>query len=217
MNVKQQLDRLEASMAHQPKILVAVTKYTTLAKMEEAYGAGIRHFGEARVLDALKKKSELPQAMVQEIQWHLIGHLQSKKVNKTVGEFALIHSVDSLRLAEKLSEANLKAQAIQPVLLQVNLSEEPQKHGFSSQALQAELLALSQLKGIEIQGLMTMAPHTDDIPLIKRIFGNLKKLRDSLSGSYGLKLPELSMGMTHDYLHALESGATIIRIGSFLF
>ncbi len=217
MSVQAQLERINQHIGSRSVTLVAVTKYTTLEKMEEAYAAGIRHFGEARVLDALKKKQELPEGLVSDIQWHLIGHLQTNKVNKTVGEFALIHSVDSLRLAQKISEANEEMGQVQSVLLQVNVAGEAQKYGFSPQELETAFQALVGLKGIEIRGLMAMAPHTEDTLLIQSVFGNLKKLRERLRGSYGLQLPELSMGMTHDYLHALELGATMIRIGSFLF
>ncbi|MBY0403410.1 MAG: YggS family pyridoxal phosphate-dependent enzyme, partial [Cyanobacteria bacterium] len=115
--------------------LIAVTKYASDAQMIAAYDAGLRDFGENKVQDALDKMDRLPQEMVQSVSWHLIGHLQSNKAKKTVGRFSLIHSVDTISLAEELSLRNVKANLRQPVLIQVNVSEEATKHGFAPDSL----------------------------------------------------------------------------------
>lgn len=200
-----------------PVTLIAVTKYATLAQMHEAYDLGLRDFGESKIQDCLDKMDAFAVEGIQDIRWHFIGHLQTNKVGKTPGRFAMVHSVDSERLAIKLSNANTDARLIQPVLLQVNVSGEAQKHGFSPQSLRQMMPTLIQLPGIHIRGLMTMAPHTPDEWVIRDVFKDLRALRDELAASYRIDLPELSMGMTHDFVHALELGATMIRIGSLLF
>jgi PLP dependent protein len=215
--IKSRLKRIDDQIAGRPVTLVAVTKNATLAQMEAAYHCGVRHFGENRVQDALDKKQRLPKEIVEGVTWHLIGHLQSNKINKTLGQFDLIHSIDTLPLAEAVSLRNVNANLLQSVLLQVNVAKEPTKHGFSPDELEVVYGHCRTLKGIAIKGLMTMAPANVPSPEIEKVFSELEELRQMLISRFGDSLPECSMGMSQDYIHALPLGATIIRIGSAIF
>ncbi len=198
--------------------LVAVSKYATLDQICEAYEAGIRDFGENKVQDFEAKLSALPPTVAQNSRWHFLGHVQRNKIKKIrTHQIHLIHSMDSLTLALMLSEANEKYGSRQPVLLQVNLTQEPQKTGFSRESLLEEFPKLMNLSGIEIQGLMTMGPHTMDAAASIHVFTHLANIRDHLEQTYSIRLPELSMGMSQDFVHALKCGATIIRIGNRIF
>lgn len=204
-----------------PVTLVAVSKYASLDQMVEAYQAGVRHFGENKVQDALLKMEQLPPETLKDIHWHLIGNLQTNKVKKTVGRFDLIHAVDSLRLAEALSIQNLAVGAVQEILLQVNLSDDDARHGFLPDAISEVFPQMLSFKGIAVRGLMGMAPPeaslSGDERALKGVFCKLRDVRDQLAEEAKIALPELSMGMTHDFTHALACGATIIRIGNYLF
>jgi pyridoxal phosphate enzyme (YggS family) len=201
--------------------LVAVSKYATVEQMKEAYQAGARHFGENRVPDALAKIAEFPTEQYPDLHWHLIGSLQTNKAKKTVGQFSLIQSVDSTRLAEAISDPNLAENRVQDVLLQVNLSNDLERHGFLPEDLPTALKPILSMKGIRVRGLMGIAPPEasleNDEAALKRIFCGLRDLNAQLAHDFGIDLPELSMGMSHDYVHALQCGATIIRLGNFLF
>jgi pyridoxal phosphate enzyme (YggS family) len=215
--IKSRLKRIDEQIAGRPVTLVAVTKNATLAQMEASYHCGVRHFGENRVQDALDKKQRLPKEIVEGVTWHLIGHLQSNKINKTLGQFDLIHSIDTLPLAEAVSLRNVNANLLQSVLLQVNVAKEPTKHGFSPDELEVVYGHCRTLKGIAIKGLMTMAPANVPSSEIEKVFSELEELRQMLISRFGDSLPECSMGMSQDYIHALPLGATIIRIGSAIF
>lgn len=221
MGVREQLAEIRRQIGNKPVTIVAATKYADTGQMREAYAAGIRHFGENRVQDALAKMEAFPKDGYPDLHWHFIGRLQTNKVNKTLDasgcKFALIHSVDSLRLARKLSDVNAKAGFVQPVLLQVNVSGEESKAGFTPEAARESLEAMTTLPGIAIRGLMTMAPDTREAAAVRSVFKDLKRLREELAGDTGIDLPELSMGMSGDFAHALEYGATMIRIGNRLF
>lgn len=180
--------------------VVAVTKEHTWEEVSWIYEAGCRDFGENRVQEALTKQSQAPP----DVRWHLIGTLQKNKVTKAVHNFALIHSVDSLELAQKISQQEVPAR----ILLQVNIAHQ---HGFTPEALCNEFAALKALPHLSIEGLMTMAPNTPDPLPIRACFQEVRRLRDEL----GLK--ELSMGMSSDYEIALDEGATILRIGTLFF
>lgn len=218
----QTIIRQHVGEANVPAVtVVAVTKYAELAQMEEAYQAGLRHFGENKVQDALLKMEHFPPERYPGLHWHLIGPLQSNKVKKTVGRFSLLHAVDSQKLAEAMAAANEAAGRCQAVLLQINLSEDPTRHGLLPDQALPMLQGVLGRKGIAVRGLMTMAPPeaslNDDIEALQYVFSGLRELRDSLAHACQIALPELSMGMTHDFPHALDSGATIIRIGNYLF
>jgi pyridoxal phosphate enzyme (YggS family) len=210
--------------------VIAVSKYATLEQMIVAYEAGVRHFGENKIQDALKKMAQFPPSYRQDVHWHLIGPVQMNKVKKTLptsqGAFDLIHSIDSVSLAENLSRQHERVGHVQSILLQVNLTDDMTRHGFQSDQLQGILLQLLGLKGIRIQGLMGMAPAelslSGDAAGLKSVFNRLRNIRDELETitfpQFGrLTLPELSMGMSQDFIHALECGATMIRIGNYLF
>jgi len=204
-----------------PVTLVAVSKYATVEQMMEAYDAGVRHFGENKVQDALAKMEQFSPEIAQTIHWHFIGNLQANKVKKTVGRFEWIHAIDSVKLAEAVSRHNVAAGRVQKVLLQINLSEDPSRHGFLKDAVTAALAEMMSFKGIAMRGLMGMAPAgaslDGDSQALKGVFCGLRDLRNRLQGDCEIDLPELSMGMSHDFTHALSCGATIIRIGNYLF
>lgn len=216
-SVKERLDKILNELGERPVTLVAVTKHATMDQMLEAYEAGVRHFGENKVQDALKKMETLPGEVVNGVSWHLIGHLQSNKVNKTLGRFGLIHSIDSVELARDISLRNVKANLVQPVLMQVNITQAPTKHGFSPAETADAVGEIKELIGIRLCGLMTMADANQEEHLLRKTFCGLRDLRDRLADEKSIPLPELSMGMTMDYIHAIPCGATIIRLGSALF
>jgi pyridoxal phosphate enzyme (YggS family) len=222
MGIRERYEQIQEEIRNvagdRPVTLVAVSKYVSVEAILEAYEAGIRDFGENRVQDALVKMEAIPDAIKQDLRWHLIGNLQTNKVNKTIGRFALLHAIDAPHLGEAVSKANAAKNIRQPVLIQVNSTSDPTRHGVLPEQAASLLLPLP---GIEIRGLMTMAPADASIKgdrtELQRVFCGLRELRDQLATKFGMQLPELSMGMSHDYIHALECGATIIRIGNFLF
>lgn len=207
--IREQIDQIAESCGRQGRDirLVAVSKTFPFEHCLPAYEAGCRDFGENRVQEALEKIPEAPE----DIRWHFIGSLQSKKVPKVVGNFALIHAVDSLHLAERISAVSKERGITTSVLLQVNTSGEASKHGWGVDAFREDFEALDALPGLDIQGLMTMAPFTEDEGLIRQCFASLRQLKEEFS------LRELSMGMTNDFPIAIEEGATILRIGSAIF
>ncbi|MCX6987597.1 MAG: YggS family pyridoxal phosphate-dependent enzyme [Chlamydiae bacterium] len=192
--------------------LVAVSKYATIEQIQQAYHFGIRLFAESRVLEAVRRKQLLPP----DISWHFIGRIQSNKIHKMIGQFALIHSVADLKVAQALSSQSMEQGLIQPVLLQVKITDDVNKQGFASDEMLNCWDQLSCLPGIYIQGLMTMAPHTEDVDVIRHCFHSLADLQTVLNKSGG-RLRELSMGMSSDFHVAIEEGSTLIRIGSLIF
>ncbi len=196
--------------------LVAVTKGHDQSAVVAAQAAGVLDVGENRVQEAVGKQEVLERLPV---KWHLIGHLQTNKAKYVPGRFALVHSIDSLRLAEALQramESRGGEREPQPVLVQVNVADEPQKTGCDPQELTEIAARVSELSRLDLRGLMTMAPLTEDEKEQRRVFATLRRLRDDLSSS-GLDLPELSMGMSGDYEAAVAEGATILRLGTVLF
>jgi len=197
--------------------LVAVSKFHPAEDIAVLAGAGQRHFGESYVQEALAKQTQLVD---QDILWHFIGGLQTKKARQIAGRFALVHSVDSEKLATELARRSADAGVLQPVLIEVNMGEE-QKAGVDPEELGALGEALLELRedgvGLDMRGLMCLPPVFDSPEQARPFFAKLRELRDDLSGRLGLPLPELSMGMTGDYVAAIEEGATIIRVGSALF
>lgn len=183
--------------------LVVASKYFNVEQILSLYQMGQRDFGENRVQDALQKMSQLPS----DIRWHFIGHLQKNKINKIIGLFDLIHSIDSIELAQKISD---KSQSIQKILLQVNTSAEESKEGFSIEECKRAVPIISKLLHIQICGLMTMAPSGASESKIRETFSQLRELKMHLGHNDWL----LSMGMSQDYLIAIEEGADIVRIGS---
>jgi len=184
--------------------LVAVSKKQPIEKIRSALEAGQFDFGENYVQEALEKISQISNPNV---RWHLIGPLQSNKINKIIGKFFLIHSVDSLKLAEELSQKNERASLKQSILLQLNLAGEDSKSGFSKQDFLKNWDHLKNLKGLNIQGLMTMPPLNSPEIYFKELQNLAKEF----------KLLELSMGTSSDWESAIQNGATYIRIGTAVF
>jgi len=193
-----------------PVTIVAVTKGFGPEAVTAAAQAGLVDIGENRVQEALDKMDRVSAAGV---RWHLIGHLQRNKAKLVPGRFALVQSVDSLDLAMELSK---RASAPLPVLLQVNVARESQKSGCAPEeapGLARQIVGLGHLK---LEGLMTIAPFTDDEDVQRRTFRSLRALRDTIKEA-GVWLPTLSMGMSADYATAVAEGATVIRLGTVLF
>ena len=192
--------------------LVAVTKSTTPEVAAVALELGVRELGESRPQELWKKAAAIPSA-----RWHLIGHLQRNKLDRTVPLVAIVHSVDSERLLEALAAFGAKRGTPVPVLLEVNCSREAAKGGFSPDALPAAADRLASLPGVDVRGLMTMAAYSENPEDARPTFAELRRLRDDLRTRTGLPLPELSMGMSGDFEVGVEEGATLVRVGTTLF
>ncbi|HAJ38340.1 MAG TPA: YggS family pyridoxal phosphate-dependent enzyme [Chloroflexi bacterium] len=198
--------------------LVAVSKTYPLADIAAAYVAGQRDFGENRLEELWPKVAAAKVQGLDVIRWHMIGTLQSRKTRDAVGPLALIHAVDRVKIAQRLSRDAQAAGCVLDVLLEVNVSGEASKHGFTPSEVLAVAAELLALPGIRICGLMTMAPYEAVPEATRPVFRALRQLRDALA----LRFPagdwrELSMGMTNDFEIAIEEGATIVRIGSAIF
>ena len=193
--------------------IVAVTKGFGPDAVTAARGAGLVDIGENRVQEAVQKQEKLG-AGSQElgIRWHLIGHLQRNKAKVVPGRFELVHSVDSLELATELNKRAIPVR----VLLQVNVAREPQKSGCTPDEAPGLARQIAALGHLQLDGLMTMAPLTDDEDVQRRTFRSLRALRDTIKEE-GVWLPTLSMGMSADYATAVAEGATVIRLGTVLF
>ena len=197
-----------------PVTIVAVTKGFGPDAVVAARAAGLADVGENRVQEALEKMAR-PE-LATGLTWHLIGHLQRNKAKLVPGRFALVHSLDSEELALELDRRAAARGGRQPVLLQVNVAGEEQKSGCAVVDAPALARRLARLEHLALEGLMTMAPFTDDPAVPRRTFRGLRALRDRLKED-GLWLPTLSMGMSGDFATAVEEGATVIRLGTILF
>jgi len=222
MSIKENIEKLRGEIAFECErngrtpdeiTLVAASKYADVDGIQQAYDTGIRNFGENRIQEAIAKMAHLPK----DIRWHMIGHLQRNKVTKTVGSFVSIHSVDSIRLAEKIEYVANRMKLLQPLMLEVNLSGEESKFGVESDSTIQIARILATMNHIDFNGLMTVAPYTDNDEAIQRIFSSLRRLRDRISNELNIELPHLSMGMTNDWRIAIAEGATHLRIGSAIF
>ena len=189
--------------------LVAVVKGFPPEAVRQAAAAGMRHFGENRVQEA-QAKLPLLADLSPRPTWHMVGHLQTNKVKTALNLFDIIHSVDSLHLAEAISRRAPTSVRV-PVLLETNIAGDPAKYGFSPEELPTQTEAIRGLPGLDVRGLMTVAPMAEDPDELRPAFRRLRQLAQSLD------LPELSMGMTDDFEVALEEGATIVRIGRAIF
>jgi pyridoxal phosphate enzyme (YggS family) len=192
--------------------IVAVTKTHPLSVVRLAAEAGLLDVGENRVQEALAKQAEWPDAPV---RWHLIGHLQRNKAKLAAGRFALIHSLDSIRLADALEQAAAAGGLVQPVLVQVNVAGEEQKDGCALADAEALIAHAAGLPHLRLDGLMTMAPLTEDVGVIRQTFRGLRELSSRLPPA--ASRPVLSMGMSSDFEIAVEEGATMLRLGTVLF
>jgi len=210
--VRQRVDRAAERAGRSPAevTIVAVSKGFPPSAIEEAAAAGIAHLGENRVQEAAAK---IPGLGSLPATWHLVGHLQSNKAKTALELFDIIHSVDSLHLAEVLSHRAQTGAAQQPlpVLLEVNVTGEASKFGFPAGEVAAATQAVARLPRLDLRGLMTVAPFVNDPEAVRPVFRELRCLRDALG------LRELSMGMTADFEVAIEEGATLLRIGRAIF
>lgn len=191
--------------------LVAVTKMVSVERIREAIGLGLRTFGENRVQEAIPKITALRS---DSCEWHLVGHLQRNKVKEIAGRFAMLQSIDSVRLVEALAQ---RIRDPLDVLIEVNVGEEPQKTGTVPADVPAVAGAILRHPALRLRGLMTMAPLRPDPESVRPFFRHLRQLRDRLQDRIGRPLPELSMGMTDDYPVAIAEGATMLRLGRAVF
>lgn len=218
MGILQNIKDLNLELASTSAKLVAVSKTYSSEIVKEAYDAGQRIFGENKVQEMVEKYQQLPQ----DIQWHLIGHLQKNKV-KYIAEFvSLIHSVDSLELLKEINKQALKNDRVISCLFQVYIAKEETKFGLSEVELQKLIFDsnIAELNNVKIVGLMGMATNTSDSKQIYSEFETLKKVFDSLKLKnlpQNVDLHELSMGMSSDYKIAIQLGSTMVRVGSLIF
>ncbi len=198
--------------------ILAVSKLQPVEKIRDLYNQGQRKFGENYVQEAMDKQEQLKD--LRDIEWHLIGHLQKNKAKFVVGQFALIHSVDSLELAQTLSRQCESKKVTQKILIQVNLAHEESKSGFDKDSLLAKWQEVTDLPHLTIEGLMTMPPLTETGEEVRRYFRELRELQQSLAKNTDLArhpLKTLSMGTSHDFRVAIQEGATLVRLGTILF
>lgn len=195
--------------------LIAVSKTKPISDIEEAYMTGIRDFGENKVQELDQKYP----ALEKDINWHLIGHLQRNKVKYIIDKVSYIHSVDSLRLAEQIEEEAAKKDISVKILIEVNIADEETKFGIKPEEALDLVKAISLLKHVQIKGLMTIAPYTEDSETNRGYFKQLRNLSEDikLQNIPGVEMKELSMGMTGDYEVAVEEGATFVRVGTGIF
>ena len=207
--------------------LVAISKLKPAQDILEAAAAGLEHFGENRVEEGVAKIPQVNDICGRRLTWHMVGHVQSRKVKLVLPLFDLVQSVDSLRLAQRFSRLSGEAERRLDVLLEVNVSGEATKFGLVGynwyrdgvvkEALWKTMVDILALPNLRVKGLMTMAPYDAVRGDIRRVFADLFALREELSSSFEVALPELSMGMTNDFPIAIEEGATMIRIGRAIF
>ena len=212
-NIRQACKRVGRS--REEITLIAVTKTQPTSIILEAYHEGIRDFGENKVQELVDKIDHLPE----DIHWHMIGHLQRNKVKQVVGRAKLIHSVDSLRLAEAIDQESAKRGLISDILLEVNIGEEESKFGLKIKETLPLIEKISTFKHIKVNGLMTMGFFSDNPETNREIFVDLKKLSVDIEEEKidNITMRVLSMGMTNDYQVAIEEGATIVRVGTGIF
>ena len=211
-NLEHVRERIEAACRQVGRMssevtLIGVTKTVGVEAVVEAYEAGLRDFGENRVQEALAKMEAVRQIGF-EPRWHMIGHLQTNKVKIAAGRFGIIHSVDSVRLANEISRRH---ESLVPVLLEVNVAQDAAKFGFAPEEVAAALREIAVLPHLDARGLMAIAPQTNNPEETRPTFRRLRALRDDLA------LGELSMGMSGDFEVAIEEGATMIRVGTAIF
>lgn len=195
--------------------LIAVSKTKPVSMLEEAYASGVRDFGENKVQELVDKAGQLPE----DIRWHMIGHLQRNKVKYIIDKAYLIHSVDSLRLAEEISKEAVKHGVTANILIEVNVAGEESKFGVSPEDAPALIQEISGLPAIQVRGLMTIAPFVEKAEDNRIIFNALRKLYVDISRKNidNVHMDFLSMGMTGDYEVAVEEGATFVRVGTGIF
>ncbi len=210
--VKEEIKKAEERSGRKDQTtLIAVTKTIDCERIKEAYDAGCVCLGENRVQEMMEKFDTFPDA-----KWHLIGHLQKNKVKYVVGKACLIHSVDSLELLEEINRIAEKKGVVQDVLLEVNISGEITKYGLTTEEIKDIIIKMGELVNTRLRGFMTMAPKCDDTEEVRWVFKRAKELFEH----YKTLCPTvdiLSMGMSNDFVTAVEEGATMVRVGSRIF
>lgn len=219
MNIAQNIQNINSSLGGTSARLIAVTKTKPIEDLQAAYDANCKTFGENKVQEMVQKWEVLPK----DIQWHLIGHLQSNKVKYMAHFVSMIHSIDSLKLLEEVDKQALKHERVIDCLLQIYIAQEETKFGLSQEeALEIlESETFRTLKNVRIVGVMGMATNTDNKEQIRFEFKSLKTFFETLKSTYhdtnNLQLREISMGMSGDYLIAAQEGSTLVRVGSAIF
>lgn len=206
---------LRAGRAPKDVSLIAVSKTKPVSDLQEAYQQGQRLFGENKAQEVMDKYPVLPQ----DIQWHFIGHLQRNKVKYIIDKVCMIHSVDSLRLAEEIEKEAAKHGLVMDVLLEVNVAEEDTKFGLTMEEVLPLALEIAKLPHVHIRGLMTIAPYVEDAEENRPVFQKLYQLFIDIRerNVHNISMDVLSMGMTNDYVVAVEEGATLVRVGTGIF
>ncbi len=196
--------------------LVVVTKTRSIDEIRETYKCGQRVIGENKIQEAKSKYQSLSDL---DLQWHLIGHLQRNKVKDAIEIFSMIQSVDSIRLAEEIDKRCEQRNKIMDILIEVNVSGEESKYGFRQNEVLSELETISNMKNIKVLGLMTMAPFEINPEDTRPVFSGLRELRDKVATQNipNVEMKYLSMGMTNDYMVAIEEGSNMVRIGTAVF
>lgn len=215
--VKRNLLQIQEDVAPYKPNIIAVTKYFDENAIIDAYNAGLRNFAESRVIEAIEKIERLPLEIRKNSTFHFIGHLQTNKVKKVIKYFDYIHSVDSLKLAENISDEAQKVGKIQKILLQINNANEEQKFGFSKEEVFEIFPSIQNLPSINVVGVMNIAPLGLSEDELGNLFEEISQIKTQLETKYNCKLKEISMGMSQDYKIAVRHGATMVRIGRKLF
>ncbi|MFZ1807768.1 MAG: YggS family pyridoxal phosphate-dependent enzyme [Cyclobacteriaceae bacterium] len=216
MSIKNNINLLQRELSDKKCKLIAVSKTQPKEKVMEAYNTGQRIFGENKVKELENKWNELPK----DIEWHMIGHLQTNKVKYIAPFVSLIHSVDSQKLLEEINKQGNKANRVIPCLLQVHIASEDSKFGLKYDQLLTLLETVNDYPFVKVTGLMGMATLTDDEAIIRKEFAQLKQHFDDLKSkkfSKNIEMKELSMGMSSDYSIAVELGSTMVRVGTAIF
>lgn len=215
--VRKNIDEACRMAGRDPKevTLIAVSKTKPVSMLKEAYDAGARCFGENKVQEIMDKHPQLPE----DIQWHMIGHLQRNKVKYIVDKVSMIHSVDSLRLAQTIEQEAAKHNVCVPVLLEVNVAQEESKFGLKMNEVLPLIETIADFPHIKVQGLMTIAPYVENAEDNRDFFRQLKKLSVDIEAKNinNVSMSVLSMGMTGDYQVAVQEGATMVRVGTGIF
>ena len=215
--IRKNLLQIQEEIAPCKPRIIAVTKYFNEDAIIAAYQAGFRDFGESRVIEACEKINNLPENVRQNSTFHLIGHLQTNKVKQAVKVFDYIHSVDSVKLAQSISQHASQIGKVQKILIQINNAKEEQKFGFSKDEVFENFEQIKNLESIEISGVMNIAPLGIAQDEIAKLFSEIVKIKNELENEFNCKLQEISMGMSQDYKIAAQQGSTMLRVGRKLF
>jgi pyridoxal phosphate enzyme (YggS family) len=216
-NIQEILKNIENSKIKNTNVmLIAVSKYRDIDSIKQVYDAGIKNMAENRVQEFLDKYDSLPK----DISWHMIGHLQTNKVKYIIGKVCLIHSLDSIHLAEEIDKQS-KAKSIQSdVLIQINIANEKSKYGFEKEEIYNAVEQINKMDNVNIKGLMCIAPLDASKEELNNYFCDMKSIYEQLKIMYNTNKAEmkyLSMGMSNDYMTAVKNGANVVRIGSAIF